>query len=360
MSDVYFLPVGVRKIDPKRSLLARYERLLKKLVTREMVEGKSVAIKLHLAGRYGYTQVHPTFVIRVVNRVKECGGTPFITDHRTGNPIAGSTPEAFGCPIYHCTGLKDRYIYKVRTRSRMLPDVDIAGYIHDADVLINLSHVKGHGQCAFGAAIKNLSMGAVTTRTRTDIHTLMDSAFTWHVKKCVHCKKCVEACEHGAIAFNDEGELLQFSHHCTLCLHCMTVCPTGAITIGQEGWPRFQKGLALATRAVLESFEPAATLHINIALGITAICDCWGLSLAPIRPDVGVLASRDVVAIDQASIDMIDCEDVFPGSLPAELTLGEGDGHLLERIWGKDPYLQVKEAEKLGLGSRKYTLRKMT
>ncbi len=360
MSQVHFLPVAVKAMDPKASLLARYERLLARLITRKMVADKTVAIKLHFGGRFGYTHVHPAFITRVVERVKECGGRPFVTDHRVDNRRSGLVPEAIGCPMYHATGLKDKYFYVVKTGSRMLPTVDVAGYLHDADVLINLSHAKGHGQCAFGAAIKNLAMGAVTHRTRGDIHRLMDKAFKWHAKKCVHCNKCVETCEHHAIRFSKEGRLEQNSHQCTLCLHCMTVCPTGAITVGKEGWPRFQKGLALATKAVLKTFEPKNVLHINVALNITAICDCWGFSLANFRPDVGVLASTDLVALDKATIDLLDCEDVFPGTLPRGITLAEGKGHILERIWGKDPYLQVRQSAALGLGSDKYTLRPMT
>ena len=360
MSDVCFLPVEVKRMDAKRSLLARYERLLRKLITREMVERKTVAIKLHLGGRYGYAQVHPAFVTRVVERVKNCGGTPFVTDHRTGNPLAGAVPAAYGCPIYHATGAKDEYHYTVKTGVRMLPEIQLAGYVHDADVLINLSHAKGHGQCAFGGAIKNLAMGAVTAHTRGAIHALMDRAFKWHADKCTHCEKCVEHCEHEGIWFSEDGELHQDSHYCTLCLHCMMVCPAGAITVSRKGWPKFQKGLALAAKAVLDTFQKKRTVHINVALNVTAICDCFGFSLPSFRPDIGVLASADPVAVDKASIDMIDCEGVFPGSLPEGVALADGDGHILQRIWGKDPYLQVTESAKLRLGSQRYRLKKMT
>lgn len=359
MSDVFFLPVEVKRIAARRSLLARYEKLLRKLVKPEMVNGKSVAIKLHLGGRYGFTHVHPSFVTRVVSRVKECGGIPFITDHRVDNRQAGVIPASMGCPIYHGTGLKDKYFYKVKTGSRLLPAVQVAGYMHDADVLINLSHAKGHGQCAYGGAIKNLSMGPVTGRTRGDIHRLMDKVFVWHADRCTRCNMCIEHCEHNAIHFRDDT-LRQDSHFCTLCLHCMMVCQHEAITVSKKGWPNFQKGLALATRAVLDTFEKKRVLHINVALNVTAICDCFGLSLPSFRPDIGVLASTDPVALDCASIDLINCDDVFPGSLPEGIGLSDDDGHILQRIWGKDPYHQVRESAKLGLGSMKYKFRKMT
>ena len=358
MPVVHFLPVEVKRIESKHSLLWRYERLLEKVIPREMVEKKSVAIKFHLGGRHVYANVHPAFVTRVVERVKALGGRPFITDHRTENALAGAVPAAFGCPVYHVTALKDRYIYVTKTGFREMPTVDVAGYIRDADALINLSHAKGHGQCGFGGAIKNLAMGCVTDRTRSRIHRLMDKAFRWHAKKCARCRKCVETCEHEAIGFDDEGRLRQDSHFCTLCLHCMTVCPKGAITVGAEGWPKFQKGLALAAKAVLGAFEKGRTLHINVALNITAICDCWGMSVASFRPDVGVLASADPVAVDKATIDLIDCASVFPGTLPQGAKLHREGAHILERIWAKDPYEQVRQAEKLGLGRTQFTLRK--
>lgn len=359
MSEVFFLPVAVRRIDSKHSLLYRYESLLRKLITKDMVDGKSVAIKLHLGGRYGYSHVHPSFVTRVVNRVKDLGGRPFITDHRRDNRLAGVIPEAFGCPIYHATGLAEKYAYDVKTGWRELPVLHVAGYLHDADVLINLSHAKGHGTCGFGAAIKNLGMGAVTGRSRGDIHHLMDKAFKWHAGKCIHCRKCVEHCEHSAITFDEKGKLQQDSHFCTLCLHCKMVCPKGAITVGSEGWPKFQKGLALSAKAVLDTFDPGRVLHINVALNVTAICDCFGFSVPSIRPDIGVLASTDAVAVDKATIDLIDCENVLPNSLPEGVSVKEGKEHILVRIWGKDPYLQVREAARLRVGSLKYSLTKM-
>jgi hypothetical protein len=360
MSDVYFLPVEVKRMDAKRSLLARYERLLRKLITREMVDRKQAAIKLHLGGRYGYTHVHPAFVTRVVERVKECGGEPFVTDHRTGNPAAGGVPAAFGCPIYHATGLGDKYFYRVKTGVRMLPGIELAGYLHDAGALINLSHVKGHGQCAFGAAVKNLGMGGVTAKSRTDIHLLMDRAFQWHADRCRRCRRCIEHCEHNAIRFTKEKKLVQDAHFCTLCLHCMMVCPAHAITVGKKGWPKFQTGLALATKAVLDTFERKRVLHINVALNIMAICDCFGFSLPSFRPDVGILVSTDIVAVEKATLDLIDTEDVLPGSLPEGIDLAKQAGHILARIWRKDPYLQVREAARLKLGNLRYTLKTIT
>jgi len=112
----------------------------------------------------------------------------------------------------------------------------------------------------------------------------------------------------------------------------------------------------LATKAVLDSFEANRVLFINVLLGITPFCDCWGFSTPALVPDVGITAATAVVAVEQASLDLIRFEDFIPSALPESMTLVEGGGHLFERIHGKDPYLQVACAAKLGLGSREYTL----
>ena len=70
---------------------------------------------------------------------------------------------------------------------------------------------------------------------------------------------------------------------------------------------------------------------------------------------LGILAATDIVAIEQASLDMVKPEDFIASSLPESMSLGEG-AHLFQKIHGKDPYLQVACAEEIGLGTRSYTL----
>jgi hypothetical protein len=203
-------------------------------------------------------------------------------------------------------------------------------------------------------------MGVVTQKTRTDIHMLMDKAFVWHADRCTRCRRCVKHCEHNAIRFTEERKLAQDAHFCTLCLHCMMVCPKQAITVGKEGWPRFQAGLALSAKAVLDGFDRKRVLHINVALNIQVICDCFGFSFASVRPDVGVIVSTDIVGVEKATLDLIDAADILAGSLPEGIDLAPGPGHILQRIWRKDPYLVVREAARLKLGNLRYQLKTIT
>jgi len=224
------------------------------------------------------------------------------------------------------------------------------------DAMVVLSHGKGHGQCGFGGAIKNIAMGCVTVPTRGRIHALMDTEFRWDKEKCEHCNLCQENCPGGAISFDDEGNINIFSHHCRYCMHCADSCPANAIEISLEGIQYFQEGMSRATKAVLETFEANRVLYITMLMDITPLCDCWGFSTPSLVPDIGIMASKDIVAIEQASLDSIDAKNYIPGALPEQLELAEGDGHLLERIWRKDPYLQVETAARLKLGSREYEL----
>jgi uncharacterized Fe-S center protein len=72
-------------------------------------------------------------------------------------------------------------------------------------------------------------------------------------------------------------------------------------------------------------------------------------------PDIGIFASRDIVAIERASLDAIKVEDLIPSGLPQGMELGE-HGHLFERIHRKDPFVQLNELEKMGLGTQEYSI----
>jgi len=139
-------------------------------------------------------------------------------------------------------------------------------------------------------------------------------------------------------------------------MHCVTACPAGAITLTETSQQVFQEGMARVTKACLDGFAANSVLFINHVLNVTPFCDCWGFTSPMIVPDVGILASKDIAAIEQASIDSVKAENFIPGSLPHPYEVRDVEGHLFQKIHGKDPYLQVEMCEKLGLGERRYEL----
>jgi uncharacterized Fe-S center protein len=360
-AEVLFAPLAFDLAEAGQTLPVRFERLLERLGFgpdgASALKGKRVAVKMHLGGGVGYTTIHPLFVRILVRKIKEAGGKPFVTDlvRDVATAVArGYTEEVLDAPLVSAGGLKETFFYSKPVSLDSLDEIRIAGEIHDADVLVNLSHTKGHGACGYGGACKNVAMGCVTGKTRAAIHAL-EGGMTWDADKCTHCDACIRACNYGANRFNDKGEYRVFYHNCVYCMHCVAACPEDAITVDPQGFKRFQEGMALATQVVLDTFPPDAVFHINVLLDVTYLCDCWGFSTPPLVPDVGILGSRDMVAIEKASLDLLDADEVLPNSLPKGRELGT-KGHLFERIHRKDPFVQLHALKRRGVGTQRYRL----
>lgn len=359
MSKIYFASAKMSALRADASLPAKFRRLLSNFPLKDMFDDKSVAIKMHLGGNLGYTTIPPLFVKILVNEIRSAGGRPFITDGSSAIPMArdrGYTEEVLGAPVVPAAGVNEKYYVSVPIDYLTLKEIQLCGEIVHADAMIVFSHGKGHGNCGWGGAIKNIGMGNVTTKSRGDIHSLQSTDFEWDENLCTHCYLCRDNCPAGAISFRN-GKLDIFSHHCRYCMHCARACPQKAIKISDEGIRQFQAGMAAVNKACLSTFEPGRVLFINQLINITPLCDCWGFSSPAIVPDVGILAGTDIVAIEQASIDQVKIENFIEGSLPHPFEIDENvDGHLFEKIHHKDPYLQVEEAARIGLGEREYEL----
>jgi len=353
-SNVLFASVNYDKYDSSVTLPAKFERLIDKMELESTVKGKWTAIKMHLGRKIGYSTIHPLFVKILVQKLKEYGAKVFITDQEIqGARDRGYTEELLGVPIVPACGVMGKYFYEKHVDFQTFKNVDIAGYIHDADVMIDLSHVKGHGVCGYGGACKNIAMGCVTDRTRAQIHSL-EGGLEWDEGLCTHCELCINSCNHDANSFKNEKYNVNF-HHCTYCQHCVKVCPAGAITLNAAKFEDFQTGMAICTEEVLKTFAPGNVFYINFLTNITALCDCWSLTTPPLVPDIGIMASKDIVAIEKACLDAIKVENLIPSGVPQGMELGN-TGHLFERLHGKDPFIQLKELEKRGLGTQNYQI----
>jgi len=359
-SELLFVRYAPKNLEPKNSVGAKWLRLLERLDFASIVSGKRTAIKMHLGGGTGFTTIHPFLARKLVEKVRAAGAKEaFVTDIPDNVRTAaerGYTAETLGCPLLPATGVADRYFQTraVEPPFLSLREVQLAGEVMDAEALIDFSHVKGHGACGFGGAAKNLSMGCVTEHTRRDLHAL-EGGLEWDTTRCTHCKKCEDNCPNDAISFNEQGEFSVFYHDCKFCQHCVLICPEKALRLVGGRYRDFQRGMALTTSLVLGNFPPEHVLFINVLINVTMLCDCWGMTTPALVPDVGILAGQDIVAIEQASLDLIRVANLIPGSLPPEIRLGE-EGHLFERIHRKNPYVIVDYLTELGHGSRQYQL----
>lgn len=360
MTRLLFAKYAPRNLEPVNSIGAKWKRLLDALEMEALVKDRRVCIKMHLGGGTGFTTLHPYLTRQLVRKVQAAGAKlVFLADSPRSALQAverGYTAETMGCPIVSVSGLTDKYFCRraIDPPFGGLREVEIGGEVAEAEVLIDFAHLKGHGACGFGGASKNLSMGCVTQRTRGILHAL-EGGLEWDSLRCTRCKVCAQNCPNEAISFDDADRFEVFYHSCKFCQHCVLVCPAKALKMLGGKYRDFQRGMALATQAVLSGFAPERRLFINVLTDITIFCDCWGMTTPSLVPDIGILAGRDIVAIEQASLDLVRTEDLIPGSLPPGWSLGPR-GHLFERLHAKDPFAVVEFLAELGQGSRQYEL----
>ena len=176
MAKVYFGSVAVTKPAAPSTLPGKLQRILKKCNLTKLCSGDWVPIKMHLGGGLGYSTVHPLLVRMVTEAVQEAGGKPVVVDGYFETVaeahLHGYTRETVGCPIVAAGGVFNSHVVEKRAGYLSYDTAEIFGLIAEAKCLINLSHVKGHGVCAYGGACKNIAMGCVTDRTRHEIHAL--------------------------------------------------------------------------------------------------------------------------------------------------------------------------------------------
>jgi uncharacterized Fe-S center protein len=242
-ANVLFASAIPERMDRDVTLPARFLRMLDKLPIRQRVKGKSVAVKMHVGGGIGYSTIHPLFVKLLVDHIMKGGPADvFLTDGDIGGAAArGYAKETVGARLVPACGKGGKDVVPLKTGWDPLDNVFVGKPIVDADVLINLSHVKGHGACGFGGACKNLAMGCVPPGERRRLH-LLEGKLEWVKDKCTHCKKCIEECEMKANHFTESGEYEIFWHNCKGCLHCMLACPAKAIHMVDRKFALFRRG----------------------------------------------------------------------------------------------------------------------
>ncbi len=367
MADVYFGSVIPGNTAEWAAFAAKVDEVIKKLDFSTIKRKDKVAIKMHLGFRDGYQTLPVFFVRRVVKAVKDVGGYPFITDNPTAVYNAaerGYTQETCGCPLIPIAGVKDSYTYTFNADFHNVKTLEMGGVLHDADVLIDLAHVKGHNTCGFGGAFKNIALGGYHGPSRWNkIHGVEQSLPYWDVDKCTpeHAKKLVEACKDGYIKYDEEKHKLTVDlGMCHQCLDCVKVDKdVGCLQIKQENFALFQELMALGANEVLKQYDEDKVFFLNFAINITPYCDCWGFGQPNVLNDIGILGSRNIVSVEAASLDLIGKQKIIESMMPPFIRLHkEKDLHPFQRMHGpmKSPYIILDYAEKLGMGSQKYKL----
>jgi len=336
MSKVFFAPPdAIEGALPRLLEAAGFLALL--------THRRRLGIKLHFGEDGNHNHLKPAYVRSAVEtvacRVTDCVLIETTTLYRGSRARAAShvalahrhgfTLANVMAPIQILDGEHGEDFYEVPVNLRHVARARLGRRLKFIPQLLNMAHFKGHFVTGFGGVLKNLAMGLAAKGGKLEMHSLSKPVVD--EEKCLSCGDCVEYCPHQAIDFI--REVARIGRSCTGCASCIAVCRSGAISI------KWNEAAEILGMKIVEYayavLQHRIALHLNFVLRVTPNCDCMGTTEEPLMPDVGVFASLDPVACEQAAWDRVQ---------PA---LGRVYPHLA-------PEQQIAYAEQLGLGSRQY------
>ena len=367
MSKVFFSDM---RTDHKENLFDKIAKLLSLAgLAQTVVAGDLTAVKIHFGEKGNHTYLRPVFARRVVEEIKKLGALPFLTDSSTLYP--GERKEAvsalvcgiengfdYSCvsaPLIISDGLRGVTETEVAVDGELLKTAYIGTEIIEADAIVCMTHFKCHELTGFGGAIKNMGMGCASRKGKLVQHSTVAPKVA--AKVCIGCGICPRSCAHDAIVITD-GKAFIDPVKCVGCSRCITVCPVKAINIQwNEAADMTMRKMAEYAKGSL-SRKDGKAIYISFITQVSPACDCYGHSDAPIVNDIGICASTDPVAIDQACADLV---NGARGNQDTALQTGhEPGGDKFRGCWPEIPWeVQLEHGEKIGLGSRAYELIKV-
>jgi uncharacterized protein len=348
---VYFVPL-VESSTPEQQAAAALKLWERMNLDSIIAKNSLVAIKQHFGEKGGVNFISPAVAKAVGAEVRRAGGKPFSTDSNTlyngqrANAVDhlelarqhGFSHEALGFPVIIADGLKGESQVTLEGPAKALKHVFIAGAGYMADAAIMLTHVTGHLAAGMGAAIKNVAMGFGGRAGKLQQHHAAKPIFS--AAKCQLCGRCVKHCPVGAIVLKGSAVLDQ--QRCIGCGECYAFCRHGAVGFD---WSTTSKDLQHKMAEYCLAFhreKAGRAAYLNFITRVTKNCDCMGSSDEPHLPDLGVVGSMDPVAVDTASMDLLDEKhgrDVFA------------------QLWPKCQHrTQLQYGQEIGLGSMQYEL----
>lgn len=363
-SAVYF--TNVRARSDRENKISKVQKLFDASGMADVADKEDItAVKVHFGERGTDAYINPVLVRQVVDKLKNLGAKPFVTDTNTlygggrsnsADHIVTAIEHGFdysvvGAPVIIADGLKSQNFSDVGIDGRHFQSVRIAGDIASADSLVVLSHFKGHLLSGFGGAIKNLGMGCSSAAGKAEQHSTRP---IFNPDLCIGCGLCAETCPSSAVTVETKISSIDFNA-CLGCGECLRVCPAHAIDFNWmvQVLPFLERMAEYALGAV--HGKQGKVGFFNFLLNITPDCDCLPWSDAPIVPDVGILASKDPVAIDHASYDLVNSQLGLQNSLlQRNHQPGEDKFH---GVWSyTDGLYLVKYGARIGLGNSDYRL----
>ncbi len=336
------------------------------------MDGKFVAIKMHFGEMGNLSYLRPNYAKAVVDLVRELGGKPFLTDCNTMYPGSrknalehlacawenGFTPLSAGCPILIADGLKGTDDVAVPVAGgEYIREAKIGRAIMDADVFISLTHFKGHEITGFGGTIKNIGMGCGSRAGKKDQHA--NGQPTIDPALCRGCRRCERECANNGLQFDASARKMTINTaNCVGCGRCLGACNFDAISFADRTAARdLNYRMAEYTKAVVDG---RPNFHISLVLDVSPNCDCHCENDAPILPDIGMFASFDPLALDQACVDACLAAEPLPNSQLSDNMHSAAFVDHHDHFQNNAPETEWKSclehAEKIGLGTRSYEL----
>lgn len=361
-AKVYFTDM---RANYSSNMLTKLKRLIEKCGLADIdFKGKFVALKVHF-GEYGNLAfIRPNYIKIVADYIKERGGIPFVTDastlysgtrsdaisHIHTAELNGFNETTTGCPIIIADGLKGNDYKEIEVNLKHCSTVKIGTAITEADIIISLSHFKGHEQAGFGGTLKNIGMGCGSKLGKLEMHSGIKPNVNEEL--CIACGLCAKNCNQKAIHI--EKKAIIDHHKCVGCGECIVVCPRKAITQKEENQSKMLNEKIV--EYVYGILKDKPHFHINFIMNVSPDCDCFPANDMPIVPDIGITASFDPVAIDMASADLVNDAPVIGTSI-----LGEKDHeHNQDKFKcihaNVDWESGLDYAEELKVGTKKYEL----
>lgn len=339
------------------------------------MDGKFVAIKMHFGELGNMSFLRPNWARAVVDVVKGLGGKPFLTDCNTMYPGSrknalehlycawenGFTPITVGCPILIGDGLKGTDDVSVEVKGgEYIKKAMIGRAIMDADIFISLTHFKGHEEAGFGGTIKNIGMGCGSRAGKADQH--CNGKPVVREDKCRGCRRCQKECANNGLVYNEETRKMGIDlNNCVGCGRCLGACNFDAIEYRDyDANKHLDCKMAEYAKAVVDG---RPQFHISLIIDVSPNCDCHCENDVPILPNIGMFASFDPLALDQACVDAALAAKPMPGSQLYENIHKEGfvdhHDHFKNSTPESEWRAQLDHAAKIGLGNREYELIKL-
>jgi uncharacterized Fe-S center protein len=364
LSDVYV--TGARTTGTIDNYFNKIYHLLSVPEFAELIPGgrKTTFIKSNYS-QVGYMRhVRPVMIRALVEKVREMGGNPVVTDtsgyfpkggftgHQwfTAAEIMGYSELALGCERILANGYEGDDGEFFSTGGEELGGVEVARAIREADCLIMVSHVTAHPLAGISGALVNLGVESLNNSGKTRVHQGLKPLVS--PEKCSYCGGCDDQCQWGAISL--EGRTISVNLDlCGGCGTCVALCPTGVARFETDQKKMFQRRVAEASAALVKTLKKKI-IFVNLLTDIVPQPDRLAWADVPFVPDLGFLASLDPVAIDALTVEMVRLAPGIPRSAAEDFGALEQGKEKFGPITGSDPEYMLEYAQKMGVGSREY------